>query len=75
VCKYPVTAWRLDFGSKVAQPANISLVGEGMALASFSPSEMRPTALMLNIVASSYSTWLFNRGRFADWAKLTPLLV
>jgi uncharacterized protein len=46
-----------------------------MALVSFSPSEMRPTALLLNIVASSYSTWLFNRGKFVDWAKLTPLLV
>jgi len=46
-----------------------------MALASFSPGEMRPMALMLNIVASSYSTRLFNRGKFVDWAKLTPLLV
>jgi uncharacterized membrane protein YfcA len=46
-----------------------------MAFASFSPNEMRPTALLLNIVASSYSTWLFNRGKFIDWAKLTPLLV
>ena len=36
---------------------------------------MRPTALMLNIVASTYSTWLFNRGKFVDWAKLTPLLI
>ena len=45
-----------------------------MALASFSPSEMRPTALMLNIVASTYST-CFNLGKFVDWAKLTPLLV
>jgi uncharacterized protein len=36
---------------------------------------MRPTALMLNIVASTYSTWLFNRGKFVDCAKLTPLLV
>jgi uncharacterized protein len=46
-----------------------------MAFASFSPSEMRPTALMLNTVASSYSTWRFNRGKFVDWAKLTPVLV
>jgi uncharacterized protein len=46
-----------------------------MAFASFSPSVMRPTALMLNIVASAYSTWLFNRGKFVDWAKLTPLLI
>jgi uncharacterized protein len=46
-----------------------------MAFAAFLPSEMRPTALMLNIVAASYSTWLFNRGRFVDWAKLFPLLI
>ena len=46
-----------------------------MALASYSPGTMRPTALMLNIVASSYSTWVFNRGRSVDWAKLRPLLV
>jgi uncharacterized protein len=46
-----------------------------MAFASFSPNEMRPTALMLNIVASAYSTWLFNRGKFVEWVKLTPLLV
>jgi uncharacterized membrane protein YfcA len=46
-----------------------------MAFASFPSNQMRPTALMLNIVASSYSTWLFNRGKFVDWAKLTPLLV
>jgi uncharacterized protein len=45
-----------------------------MAFASFSPSEMRPTALMLNIVAASYTTWLFNRARLVDWKKLTPLL-
>jgi uncharacterized protein len=26
-------------------------------------------------VVSSYSTWLLNRGKFVDWAKLAPLLV
>src|SRR5579862_5619859 len=46
-----------------------------MAFASFPAGEMRPTALVLNIVAASYSTWLFNRGRFVDWAKLRPLLL
>lgn len=46
-----------------------------MAFASFPPSEMRPTALLLNIVAATYSTWLFNRGRLLDWAKLRPLLL
>jgi hypothetical protein len=46
-----------------------------MALASFPSNEMRPTALLLNIVAATYSTWVFNRGRLVDWQKLKPLLV
>lgn len=46
-----------------------------MAFASFPPNEMRPTALLLNIVAATYATWLFNRGKLVDWAKLWPLLL
>jgi hypothetical protein len=46
-----------------------------MAFASFPSNEMRPTALLLNIVAASYSTWLFNRGSHVDWAKLKPLML
>jgi uncharacterized protein len=46
-----------------------------MALASFSPNEMRPTALLLNVVAASYSTWLFKRGSLVDWGNLLPLLI
>jgi hypothetical protein len=46
-----------------------------MAFASFPPYEMRPTALLLNIVAAAYSTWLFNRGKIIDWPKLTPFLL
>jgi uncharacterized protein len=46
-----------------------------MAFASFPSNEMRPTALLLNIVAATYSTWIFNRGRLVDWAKLKPLLI
>ena len=46
-----------------------------MAFASFAPNEMRPTALLLNIAAATYSTWVFNRGSLVDWAKLRPLLV
>lgn len=45
-----------------------------MAFASFPSNEMRPTALLLNIVAATYSPWLFNRGSLIDWAKLRPLL-
>jgi uncharacterized membrane protein YfcA len=46
-----------------------------MAFASFPPNEMRPTALLLNIVAATYSTWLFNRGSLVDWKQLRPLLI
>ena len=46
-----------------------------MAFASFPSNKMRPTALLLNIVAATYSTWLFNRGSLVDWAKLRPLLI
>ena len=45
-----------------------------MAFASFAPGEMRPTALALNIVAALCSTFIFNRGRLINWAKLAPLL-
>lgn len=32
-----------------------------MGLAGFAPNEMRPTALLLNIVAAGYATWLLHR--------------
>ena len=46
-----------------------------MAFAAFPSAEMRPTALALNIVAATYSTWVFNRNRVVDWQKLRPLLL
>ena len=46
-----------------------------MAFASFPSNEMRPTALVLNIVAATYSTWLFNRGSHVDWKEVRPLLI
>jgi uncharacterized membrane protein YfcA len=46
-----------------------------MAFASFPSNEMRPTALLLNVVAATYSTWLFNRASLVNWAKLRPLLL
>jgi uncharacterized membrane protein YfcA len=36
---------------------------------------MRPTALLLNVVAATYSTWVFSRSNLVDWTKLKPLLV
>jgi uncharacterized membrane protein YfcA len=46
-----------------------------MAFATFPSTEMRPTALALNIVAATYSTWVFNREKVVDWRKLRPLLL
>jgi uncharacterized membrane protein YfcA len=46
-----------------------------MAFAAFPPAEMRPTALGLNIVAATYSTWVFNSEKVVDWRKLRPLLL
>jgi uncharacterized protein len=46
-----------------------------MAFTAFSPSEMRPTALALNIVAAAYSTCVFNHKKVVDWRKLRPLLL
>jgi uncharacterized protein len=46
-----------------------------MAFASFPPREMRPTALLLNIIAATYSTLVFSRGKHIDWSKLKILLI
>jgi uncharacterized membrane protein YfcA len=46
-----------------------------MAFAAFPSTEMRPTALALNIVAAAYSTWVFNREKVVDWRKLRPFLL
>ncbi|MDA9440455.1 brp/Blh family beta-carotene 15,15'-monooxygenase [Bradyrhizobium sp. CCBAU 51745] len=46
-----------------------------MAFFGMSSTEMRPTALGLNIVVATYSTWLFNRNKVVDWTILRPLLV
>jgi hypothetical protein len=46
-----------------------------MAFAALPSSEMRPTALTLNIVAATYSTWIFSREKVIDWKKLRRLLI
>jgi uncharacterized membrane protein YfcA len=46
-----------------------------MAFASFPRDEMRPTALVLNILAAALATLLFNRDRLVDWQKLRPFLL
>ncbi|WP_225164193.1 sulfite exporter TauE/SafE family protein [Bradyrhizobium sp. BRP56] len=46
-----------------------------MAFAALPSTEMRPTALGLNIVVATYSTWVFNRNKVVDWIMLRPLLL
>jgi uncharacterized membrane protein YfcA len=46
-----------------------------MAFAGFPAIEMRPTALLLNIVAAGYATWRLHRGAAIDQKILLPLTV
>ncbi|KYK45311.1 brp/Blh family beta-carotene 15,15'-monooxygenase [Bradyrhizobium liaoningense] len=61
------------FYASVGQAGGTAFVSL-MAFFGMSATEMRPTALGLNIVVATYSTWLFNRNRVVDWAILRPLL-
>src|SRR5215475_8561334 len=45
-----------------------------MAFASFPTAEMRPTALLLNVIAAAYASWHLERGKHIPWRTLTPLL-
>jgi uncharacterized membrane protein YfcA len=36
---------------------------------------MRPTALLLNIIAAGYATWLLQRRKVIDWKRLALLAV
>ncbi|MBB4380281.1 sulfite exporter TauE/SafE family protein [Bradyrhizobium sp. SBR1B] len=46
-----------------------------MAFFDMSSTEMRATALGLNIVVAAYSTWIFNRNKVVEWLILRPLLL
>ena len=46
-----------------------------MAFAGFSAAEMRPTALVLNIVAAGYSTWRLQRREAIDWTAVRVLSI
>lgn len=46
-----------------------------MALYGFAPEEMRPTALVLNILVASIASWRFYRAGLFDWRVLWPFLV
>jgi len=46
-----------------------------MALAGVAPAEMRPIALLLNILVSSLGTWKFHRAGFFRWRLFWPFAV
>ena len=46
-----------------------------MALAGIAPGEMRPLALLLNILVSSLGTWKFHRAGYFRWRLFWPFAV
>jgi uncharacterized membrane protein YfcA len=46
-----------------------------MALAGFPAPEMRPTALLLNVVAAGYATWRLHRKDMIDWSFFARIAV
>ena len=46
-----------------------------MAFAGFPADEMRPTALLLNIVVAGYATWRLHRSGVIDWRLLLPIML
>jgi uncharacterized membrane protein YfcA len=46
-----------------------------MAFAGFQASEMRPTALLLNIVAAGYATWRLHQNGMIDWSFFARIAV
>ena len=46
-----------------------------MTFETFPPSQMRPTALLLNVVAAGYSTWRQHRRGAIEWDLMIPITV
>lgn len=46
-----------------------------MAFTAFPVNEMRPTALLLNVIAAAYATWHLEHGKLIPWTTLRPLLM
>ena len=46
-----------------------------MALFSFSPAVMKPTALLLNIFVSGISFWFFNKNKHFNWKLFYPFAI
>jgi uncharacterized protein len=60
------------FGYAAVGHGGASAYIAAMALAGIAPAEMRPIALLLNILVSSMGTWKFHRAGFFRWRLFWP---
>ena len=63
------------FGYAAVGHGGASAYIAAMALAGIAPAEMRPIALLLNILVSSMGTWKFYRAGFFRWRLFWPFAV
>jgi uncharacterized membrane protein YfcA len=63
------------FGYAAVGHGGASAYIAAMALAGIAPAEMRPVALLLNILVSSMGTWKFYRAGFFRWRLFWPFAV
>ena len=63
------------FGYAAVGHGGASAYIAAMALAGIAPAEMRPIALLLNILVSSLGTWKFYRAGFFRWRLFWPFAV
>jgi uncharacterized membrane protein YfcA len=63
------------FGYAAVGHGGASAYLAAMALAGVAPAEMRPIALLLNILVSSLGTWRFYRAGFFRWRLFWPFAV
>ncbi len=63
------------FGYAAVGHGGASAYIAAMALAGVAPAEMRPLALLLNIIVSSLGSWKFYRAGFFQWRLFWPFAV
>jgi uncharacterized membrane protein YfcA len=63
------------FGYAAVGHGGASAYIAAMALAGVAPAEMRPVALLLNILVSSLGTWKFYRAGFFRWRLFWPFAI
>jgi uncharacterized membrane protein YfcA len=63
------------FGYAAVGHGGASAYIAAMALAGIAPAEMRPVALLLNILVSSLGTWRFYRAGFFRWRLFWPFAI